>query len=326
MKKRLKSVFLIVLLVLNVLNFSAISYAEENDGGIENFICYIKQNYIEFKDVEIGNNKRELIDENGDSKHFTIYNLINEENDGYIIWNNYDDIVVEFSMNKNPYLYAENNNSLNNSQWCYKYGNYFLLKDDIEYEFDSQGFIYNILETKNYISTCSSKIYDDYKPQLQNGNNCIVAAIANLIDYYGDYHFPWLNDNLSFADIKSIVNSYFKYGSSYKYENNSVPKVINRYVKSRNNLYSAYCEVIWSPNISKLKYEINEGRPCLVGFAKGSSYSSSVGHMTACFGYQEIPGSGGNIMLKLADGHQKNYVYKTWSSYNDCVITAQIFK
>lgn len=25
------------------------------------------------------------------------------------LWNNYDDIVVEFSMNKNPYLYAENN-------------------------------------------------------------------------------------------------------------------------------------------------------------------------------------------------------------------------
>ena len=78
--------------------------------------------------------------------------------------------------------------------------------------------------------------------------------------------------------------------------------------------------------MNRLKHEINDGRPCLVGFAKGSSYSNVVGHMTACFGYKEIPGSGGSIMLKLADGHQSNYVYKTWSKYNDCVITAHMYK
>ena len=96
------------------------------------------------------------------------------------------------------------------------------------------------------------------------------------------------------------------------------------YVKSKNRYYSSTSNVFWNPTISKVVNQIDNGRPCLVGFAVGEdSYSTVEGHMTACFGYQYI---GGAYQIILADGWENVLVYKTWTSYNDCVFTINLSK
>ncbi len=63
--------------------------------------------------------------------------------------------------------------------------------------------------------------------------------------------------------------------------------------------------------------EIDNGRPCMVGFAAGSDYSPSVGHMTMCYGYFIYSTQ---KYATVADG-TTGYVSKLWTTYNDCVIS-----
>lgn len=55
-------------------------------------------------------------------------------------------------------------------------------------------------------------------------------------------------------------------------------------------------------------------RPCLLGFAAGSSYSDTVGHMTVCVGTRTANSVN---YCKVMDGHSTSVVEKQWSSYND---------
>lgn len=74
---------------------------------------------------------------------------------------------------------------------------------------------------------------------------------------------------------------------------------------------------VWTNSSATMVNEIDHGYPYMVGFAAGSSYSQTVGHMTMCFGYYY---SGTTIYIVLADGHSDSSVMKIWSSYNDCTI------
>lgn len=163
-------------------------------------------------------------------------------------------------------------------------------------------------------------------PQLQNSSNCIVAAIANVLWYYGSHGYAYLTNGMTFYSLKNSIDTLMKSSSLFDnpgYRNVNVPKTIYNYVKSKNRYYSSVSSVISNPTINTVIAQIDAGKPCMVGFAAGSTYSSSVGHMTACFGYQYI---GGAYQVALADGHSSSIVYKTWTKYNDCVITVTLSK
>ncbi|MBQ4068558.1 MAG: C39 family peptidase [Lachnospiraceae bacterium] len=159
---------------------------------------------------------------------------------------------------------------------------------------------------------------------MQNGWNCIVTALANVLWYWGNNDYGYLNLDITFGKMQREIRDLFREINSDSFRNNDVPEVLYTYVKSKNRYYSSTSNVFWNPTISKVVNQIDNGKPCLVGFAAGeNSYSEVEGHMTACFGYQNI---GGAYQIVLADGHSASLVYKTWTSYNDCVITINLSK
>lgn len=152
-------------------------------------------------------------------------------------------------------------------------------------------------------------------PQLQGQKNCIAAALSNAIWYWSKNGYP----NLNPGSWQILLNSIqVRFENNGGFANNIVPIIADGYARSRNTSYRIGGYVHWNPSISQVKLEINAGRPCLVGFKKGSVYSDSAGHMTMCYGYLE---SGSYFYLRLADGWQSNQVVRLWTAYNDCVIT-----
>ena len=98
------------------------------------------------------------------------------------------------------------------------------------------------------------------------------------------------------------------------------------YVKKYSSVYKTAATVHWNPVIDLALSKIDDGRPCLLGFAadENSPYSKTVGHMTMCCGY--VRQSSNSYMMALVDGHSSSIVYKRWSTdYNDCIITAKIY-
>lgn len=166
----------------------------------------------------------------------------------------------------------------------------------------------------------------EVSPQLQNNHNCIAAAVSNILWYYGKHGYTDLISNRTFTQVKNDISVLFNSSSLFTnpgFRNANIPKVIYTYVKQKNRYYSSTSNVISLPTINTVINQIDSGRPCLVGFAAGSVYSQTEGHMTACFGYQYI---GGAYQVALADGHSSSIVYKTWTKYNDYVITVELSK
>lgn len=52
----------------------------------------------------------------------------------------------------------------------------------------------------------------------------------------------------------------------------------------------------------------------MLGFAAGSPYSSTVGHMTVCVGTRTVNGVN---YSKVMDGWSTSVVEKQWGTYND---------
>ena len=148
-----------------------------------------------------------------------------------------------------------------------------------------------------------------YDPHLQGGN-CIVGAISNLLWYHGHNGYPGLTSGVTFAQVESRVNTIITALGGYA--NNYIPQTISTYV----NLYSSYSVSVtnhWNPTFALVSAMVNV-RPCLLGFAAGSPYSQTVGHMTVCV---DAMTQLGHNLVGLMDGHHTYIVYKEWGTYND---------
>ena len=239
---------------------------------------------------------------------------------GYVIWDNINDSVCEISKSINAYdIYIQENNIRGKYECMYTQGQYIIINKNIAIYLNEFGEEYYREDVGENGGISTYKVIPGVVPQLQNSDNCIVAAVSNLIYYYASNGYSSLNPKHTFSAIKADINMLF----GGVYANNSIPSVLRNYISQCNSNLGVTSNVKWNPAVSLVLSEVNNNRPCLVGFAAGSPYSNNVGHMTMGCGYEYI--GGGNYIIALADGHSSKIVYKTWSSsYNDCVITVKI--
>ena len=238
-----------------------------------------------------------------------------------------DDIIVEFAEHESPYesylQYLNNGISL-----AYESGFYSLLCGNGHARLDYSGeIIYCINVSSEYMTLLGSSMLlniDSYEmngtisgvsPQLQYSANCSAAALANVLWYWKSHGYDSLSS--TFGQMKSDIIYYMNYCGGFA--NANVPAASNMYVYSRNNHYHCNSSVIWSPAVSSVTTEIDQGYPCMVGFNSSSPYYGS-GHMTMCYGYMI---QSGNMYVNLADGHSSSMVTRLWGNYNDCVISVR---
>ncbi len=236
---------------------------------------------------------------------------------GYTIWDSEQQRLLEISAGESAY---DDYIDCEDLELLYENGCYVIKNEEGKIFLNEFGEVYGEMTYDNFgISTYG--ILPDVNPQLQGNSNCIVAAVANVMYYWSEHGYPTLKYNGTYAQTKNKIDSLFKSISGFDdgraYQNNLVPQVVQQYGSTTGNNISGY--VNWSPTTNTVAYEIDYFGPCLVGFAAGSSYSETVGHMTMCCGYYFISSS--QFMLALADGWSSSIVYKQWdSNYNDCVI------
>ena len=228
------------------------------------------------------------------------YVINNNEYVGYVIVGSEDDYVVEFSLGIAPY---DNIQQTINTTYifiyhncipmCYCNGMYYYVEEDGTLSF---------YRSENTIQT--------YYPNLQGSYNCIVGAISNIMWHHGMNGYSSLISGMTFSQVESQVNGIIVgYGG---YNNSNIPNTISDYVW----INSSYAVAVFNQSNPTFTNVFNEvmNRPCLLGFAAGSPYSSTEGHMTVCVGTSTI---GGQNFVKLIDGHSTSIVYRTWGSYND---------
>ncbi len=153
-------------------------------------------------------------------------------------------------------------------------------------------------------------------PHLQGSTNCIVHALSEVLWYWGGISgYSALISGQTFSSLRTDVDNCFD-----TYYNNWVPFAARAYGMAHGGFWF-YGSVNWNPSFNSVMGAIDGGRPCMVGFAAGSEYSSSVGHMTMCYGYFIYSTQ---AYVTLADGWSTGYVSKLWTTYNDCVITLSL--
>lgn len=149
-----------------------------------------------------------------------------------------------------------------------------------------------------------------YNPNIQGGN-CIVGAVSNLMWHWSNNVYSSLASGMTFQDVESAIDTLILAEGGYA--NANIPNTIKKYVKNKNSSYSATVTNKNSPTFSAVKTETGS-RPCLLGFAAGSPYSSTVGHMTVCVGTRTVNGVN---YSKVMDGWSTSVVEKQWGTYND---------
>lgn len=325
---------LLFLILGCVLCFSTKVTAEyQENSKIQDFIKEVSNiengEFFEWKNANIS--KQDFLTEETKKDSFSLYYVNNDDEYlGYFIWDDKNNHIAEYSKEKTPYeKFASLNNLLISGIKCkYSYANYSIEYDDQIIYIDESGFAYeNILKDNAKKETMLyTTVLPGVTPQLQGKHICTAAAVSNLLWYYGQHGYGDLISGISFEKMKDEITALFNSSELFSipgFRNVNIPKVIYTYVKRKNRYYSSVSNVIKSPTINNVIAQIDMSRPCLVGFKAGSTYSKTQGHMTACFGYQYI---GGVYQVVLADGHSSKLVYKTWTKYNDYVITVNISK
>lgn len=154
-----------------------------------------------------------------DTQNAYLYNVVtaNGDIDGYIIVRESDNLLLEYSKNENPYMVAQEKYSIE-GQSLYIYGNYEIKNDEDIYSLNASGELVDIeaydsiIAEDNKISTYGY-VSGSISPQLQNSNNCIVAAISNLIWYYGKNGYSSLIKDKTFDghSSKTVTKVWTKY-------------------------------------------------------------------------------------------------------------------
>ncbi|MCQ2467201.1 MAG: hypothetical protein MJ166_06755 [Clostridia bacterium] len=227
---------------------------------------------------------------------------VEKENDcvGYIIVDHAEYNVVEFSAGNSPYENIDKND----------YDEFIYLYENATSACSVNGTIYYVESDGSLSSLSDTRLR--YNPNLQGNNNCIVAAISNLLWYYGGNGYSSLTSGKTFNQLMSSINSIILAQGGYA--NNNIPNTISNYVNN-NTSYSVTVNNVWNPTLNDLLNEV-VSRPCLLGFSSGSPYSATVGHMTVCVGTTV---QGGKYYVEVMDGHSTSIQYKLWGTYNNFI-------
>lgn len=171
----------------------------------------------------------------------------------------------------------------------------------------------------------SLKVYklDVMENNLQLGY-ILSDEAGNIICYNGNFSLI-KNDTFNNNNVKTSMRNSYIYNGGLR--NDTTPKAFEVYIRAKGlfSVYSSDVNLYWYQNATKelMISEVNEGKPMILGFAAGSIYSDSVGHMTMCYGYQV---TGGNTYAYVASGHEAYGTFVKWDdTINDCIITIRIY-
>ncbi|MBQ6680065.1 MAG: hypothetical protein IJM76_08620 [Lachnospiraceae bacterium] len=314
--KRLLCTMLVI-----VLCFSSFCIVSKGDCIIDEYVSQL----IEIDESFFSDSNLELIDHTEDSLVSPLGSakLIQFYEDtlykGYCII--VEDAIVEFSSNLSPYTLTTL--STPESQYYYDFANYGLIDSSFVLCIDSAGnALFDDLQTELVpIADGINGIITGVSPQLQLSSNCIAAALANVMWYWNSHGWSSLAPN-GFSSLRSNLHSRF---SSLGFANNNVPTVANQYGATCSPRVWFSSNVYWTTSPTYVFYEIDAGYPCMLGYAAGDTsqgltYSTTVGHMTMCFGYYYV---GNQLYVTLADGHSSGTKTKIWCIYNDCTISVR---
>ena len=134
--------------------------------------------------------------------------------------------------------------------YCYTYGNYAISIDGEKILIDESGNEYEYTSQDSGISTYG--VISGVTPKLQNGWNCIVTALANVLWYWGNNGYDDLITDITFGKMQREIWDLFREINSDSFRNNDVPEVLYTYVKSKNRYYSSTSNVFWNPTFSKV--------------------------------------------------------------------------
>lgn len=245
---------------------------------------------------------------------------------GYVIIRTCDYVVLESSLGAIPYNFENSGNQ----KYIYDYGNYGVY-DDVN---KKSVYVTSIVANSRYSQyfTYSNHVASDIDnsrsdlsnvPIFRQGSyNCIVCATSHLLLYWNNHGYsgltPTITTQTAFNSFMTTINGYFS-----SYANNNIPSAIINYALTRRygigsstRLFVVTPQNTWNPEFTDVVNELSNGRPVLLGFAPGSDYSSTVGHMTLCVGVS--PWVVENNYVSVVDGHSSSIVTKLWSSdYND---------
>lgn len=226
----------------------------------------------------------------------------NGSSEGYVIINESGNSILEFSVGTPAY---DNMSETFNDETKRLYVNAMpaVLNGSVYSELNMSG---ETLKSFDVV-TGAMLMYDPH----EQGGNCIVGAISNLMWHWSINGYSSLASGMSFEDVEAEIDSLIN--SHGGYANNNIPDTIKDYVKSKNSSYSVTVTNKWNPTFNNVKSEV-ASRPCLLGFAAGSPYSDTVGHMTVCTGTREVSGV---QYCKVMDGWSTSIAEKQWGNYND---------
>ena len=78
----------------------------------------------------------------------------------------------------------------------------------------------------------------------------------------------------------------------------------------------------WYPDVDLLLDEIDAGRPMMLGYAAGSPFSQTLGHMTMACDYQWM---NNNWYAYVVTGYSTAPSFYVWDdNINDCIITVKM--
>ena len=207
-----------------------------------------------------------------------------------------DGIVLEYAKTVSPY---KDIMTKDGELYYYDFSNYSTIAAKNAREIAPTSIIEHIIPTDPSVKSSlynGTYKYLTYSPQLQNSHNCIVAALANIMWYWGQNGYSALTSGLTFNNVKNSIDPLF----GGHYANSSVKTVATSFANSRCGRYFTGGAKS-NPTISTLCAELQANRPCMVGFMAGNPYyGASSGHMTMCFGYNYTPGT--YCYIVLADG------------------------
>ena len=168
--------------------------------------------------------------------------------------------------------------------------------------------------------TSTYNVLSGLNPQLQGSTNCIAAAAANVMWYYSHNGYPTLTGSYTWDYIKNFMS--YRYVSAGGFANNNSASAFSTYVNYMDSSKNATVSVNWNPSFSLFTSEIDFGKPVMLGFAAGSPFSQTDGHMTMGCGYMYL---NNNWYVYVVDGWSTGPNFYIWdSNINDCIITIHI--
>ncbi len=170
------------------------------------------------------------VDLYGDDINYKIYDVLSADETklGYILLDE-NNKLCEYSQNVNPYEVVVEKYGLRGV--CgYNNGIYEITYNNEVYYFDVTGCLIDKSQAEGGSIGYTTYGYVPGKitPQLQKNDNCIVAAISNMIWYYGKNGYSSLIKNKSFKDVKSLVSKTMNNLGGYK--NKYIPKTFKKII------------------------------------------------------------------------------------------------